>query len=67
MKTKKGKPRAPAKVQDCRAKTDGWFEYTKVVLRGLRVASVSESAPCHTCVPVLRVLCVPVMYLSFLL
>ena len=48
IKTKKGKPRDPAKVQDCRAKPDGWFEYTKVVLRVLRVASVSDSAPCHT-------------------
>ena len=25
-----------------------WFEYTKVVLRVLRVAFVSDSAPCHT-------------------
>ena len=27
---------------------DAWFEYTKVVLRALRAASISGSAPCHT-------------------
>ena len=45
---KKAKTRGPAKVQDCRAKPDGWFEYTKVVLGVLCVASVGDSAPCHT-------------------
>ena len=53
INTKKGKPRDPIKVQDCRAKPDGWFEYTKVLLRVLCVASVRDSAPCHT--PVARV------------
>ena len=48
IKTKKGKPRDPAKVEDCRAKPDGWFEYTKVVPDVPRVASVRDFAPCHT-------------------
>ena len=47
LRRRKGSHANP-KVQDCRAKPDGWFEYTKVVLRVLRVASVSDSAPCHT-------------------
>ena len=42
--TNKRRPRNPAKVQDCHAKPDGSLEYTKVSLRALRVAPVSDCA-----------------------
>ena len=66
LAAKKGKPHDPTRVQECRAKPDGWFEYTKVVLREFCVTLSSDFAVCHTCcVGVLRVVHVPVVCLPF--